>query len=241
MKDMMIVCGGMRCYNCLGHLGRYLFFMKLQELAVGTELDIEVKIAGKEWLFHNKIEQFVKGVALMEALSHEGKVIDISGNGVTVNLFINDEADIPLQFRNCVVKNLRTKDTTYLAVACNLEGKRVNRRNAFRIFVGEDGTMEPIGGDGKRQGVVVRDLSLTGFSFVIDVHDWDEELRMLWLRFEGRYGEKMCMQGSVVRTTLGERDRLVVGCQIVKCANDLETYVSYKQRENLKKFADKRE
>ena len=64
---------------------------------------------------------------------------------------------------------------------------------------------------------------------------------MLWLNFSGRYGEAMRLQGSVVRTAEGERDRLIVGCQIVKCANDLETYVSFKQRENLKRFADKRE
>ena len=29
--------------------------MKLGELEVGTEIDIEVKIAGKEWLFHGVI------------------------------------------------------------------------------------------------------------------------------------------------------------------------------------------
>lgn len=215
--------------------------MKLGELEVGTEIDIEVKIGSKEWLFHATILQFIKGVALMEPISHEGKVINLAGDDVGVSVYVNDEEDIPMQFRGCVVKNLRLKDQTYLAIACNQEGKRVNRRNAFRIFVGEDGVLEPIGSEIKRLNVVVRDLSLTGFSFVTDVHDWDENIHMLWLNFDGRYGEKMRLQGSVVRTAEGERDRLIVGCQIVKCANDLETYVSFKQRENLKRFADKRE
>ncbi|MBQ8189439.1 MAG: PilZ domain-containing protein [Lachnospiraceae bacterium] len=215
--------------------------MKLGELEVGTEIDIEVKIGGKEWLFHDTILQFIKGVALMEPLSYEGKIINIAGDDVGVSVYVNDDEDIPMQFRGCVVKNLRLKDKTYLAIACNNEGKRVNRRNAFRIFVGEDGYIEPIGSEIKRLNVVVRDLSLTGFSFVTDVHDWDENIRILWLNFDGRYGEKMRLQGSVVRTAEGERERLIVGCQIVKCANDLETYVSFKQRENLKRFADKRE
>lgn len=53
--------------------------------------------------------------------------------------------------------------------------------------------------------------------------------------------KKMRLQGSIVRAAEGDRDRLIIGCQIVKCANDLEAYVSFKQRENLKRFADKRE
>ena len=69
--------------------------MKLGELEVGTEIDIEVKIGSKEWLFHATILQFIKGVALMEPISHEGKVINLAGDDVGVSVYVNDEEDIP--------------------------------------------------------------------------------------------------------------------------------------------------
>lgn len=215
--------------------------MKFGELTAGTEIDIEVRLKQKDWLFHGVVEQMVKGVALMEPLDHEGKVVDLSGEGISISVIVKEEGEeIPLQFRGCVAKNLRMQDRIYLAIACNQEGKRVNRRDTFRVFVGEQGILE-IAGTSQRLNVTVRDLSLTGFSFVTDVNDWEDGASVVWLSFPGRYGEKLRMQGSVVRKKEGEQGRLIVGCRILKCANDLETYVSFKQRENLKRFADKRE
>ena len=215
--------------------------MKFGELTAGTEIDIEVRIRQNDWVFHSVVEQMVKGIALMEPLSHEGKVLDLSGEGISISVIVKDEGDdIPMQFRGCAAKNLRMKDKAYLAIACSQEGKRINRRDAFRIFVGEQGIAE-MAGTSQRLNVTVRDLSLTGFSFVTDINEWNDETSVVWLNFPGRYGEKMRMQGSVVRKKEGEQGRLIIGCRILKCANDLETYVSFKQRENLKRFADKRE
>lgn len=221
--------------------GEKLRIMEFGELTAGTEIDVEVKVRHNECFFQRVIVQMVKGVALLEPLYHEGKLLDLTGDGVSVNISIKDEkADIPLQFRGCVAKNLRLQNKVYLAVTCSNESKRVNRRDAFRVFVGEQGTIE-LAGKSKWLDVTVRDLSLTGFSFVTSVSDWDDEISVVWLDFPGRYGEKMRMQGSVVRINEGERERLIVGCRILKCANDIATYVSFKQRENLKRFADKRE
>lgn len=213
--------------------------MWLREVVIGTEVDLEVKSEKCDWLFQSTVRQEIKGALLLDPVIYEDKMLNLSADGISVNVIVKDE-DIPIQFRNCVVRNIRLQDGNFLAVACSQEGKRVNRRNAFRIFMGERGTVELIGKN-RRLDAVVRDLSMTGFSFVVDVYDWEDDTSLVWLNFTGRYDEKMRMQGEVIRKSEGERGRLIVGCQIIKCANDLSSYISYKQRENLKKFADKRE
>lgn len=213
--------------------------MKLSEVKIGTEVDLEVKSAKGEWLFQSTVRQEFKGALLMDPVIYEDKVLNLAAEGIAVNVVVKDE-DIPIQFNNCAVKNIRLKDQSFLVAACSQEGKRVNRRNAFRIFVGERGIVELVGKN-RRLEAVVRDLSMTGFSFVVDVNEWEDDTTLVWLNFTGRYDEKMRMQGSVIRKSEGEGGRLIVGCQIIKCANDLAFYISYKQRENLKRFADKRE
>lgn len=213
--------------------------MWLSELVADTEVDLEIKGGKNEWIFQSVVRYEVKGVLLMDPVIYEDKLLDLSAESMSVAVVVKGEEDIPVQFKNCSVKNVRLKGENYLAVACSQEGKRVNRRSAFRIFVGERGNVELIGAGGRLEAVV-RDLSMTGFSFVVDVDEWKDEVSMVWLNFSGRYGEKMRLQGSVVRKDEGERGRLIVGCQIIKCANDLAGYIAFKQRENLKKFADKR-
>lgn len=215
--------------------------MKFGELEAGTEIDIEVKMQQNKLTFHGVIRQMVKGVALMEPLFDDGKMLNFSGESAAINVVVKPwEGENPIQFRGCVAKNIRTKDAVWLALNCNNSGKRINRRNAFRVFVGEQGTVDLIG-RAKSLSVTVRDISIMGFSFVTNTSEWDDETSRVLLRFKGRYGEEMRMQGIVVRSEELEREMVVVGCRIGNCANNLADYVSFMQRDNLKKSAGKRD
>lgn len=215
--------------------------MKFGELEAGTEIDIEVEMQQNKWTFHSVIRQMVKGVALMEPLLNDGKILDLSGDGVAISVAVNlQEGEVPMQFRGCVAKNIKTKDGIWLALNCNNPGKRINRRNVFRVFVGEKGTVNLIG-KSKSLSVTVRDMSIMGFSFVTNTSEWDNETSRVLLSFTGRYGEEMRMQGIVVRSEELDREMVVVGCKIGNCANNLADYVSFMQRDNLRKSAGKRD
>ncbi|MBD5539878.1 MAG: hypothetical protein HDR00_01550 [Lachnospiraceae bacterium] len=215
--------------------------MKFGELEAGTEIDIEVKMQQNKWTFHSVIRQMVKGVALMEGLMNDGKILDLSGEGVAISVVVKpQEGEIPMQFRGCVAKNIRTKEGIWLALNCPNPGKRINRRNAFRVFVGEKGNVS-LTGKSKSISVTVKDMSILGFSFVTNTSEWDDETTRVVLSFTGRYGEEMRMQGIVVRSEQLEREMVVVGCKIGNCANNLADYVSFMQRDNLRKSAGKRD
>lgn len=212
--------------------------MKLGELEAGTEISIEVKAGKKSRTFHNVVEQVIKGVILINPLVYENKILDLSGEGISITVFANDEEEIPLQFRGCTAKLIRGKEKRYCAIACNNVGKRVNRRGTFRIYIGEKGIVE-IPGRSERMEVTVRDLSLMGFAFVTDKSHWEEGVSSLCLEFAGRYGDRIRIQGSLIHATEVENNLLIIGCQIIRCANDLSDYITQKQRENLKKISGK--
>lgn len=213
--------------------------MKIGELEIGTEISIELKIGSKSFTFNQTVEKVMKGVVITSPLIYEGRMLDLSSGDMAVSVFASVEGEVPMQFRGCNVKLVHGKEKKFCAIACNNEGKRVNRRSNFRIFIGDRGVAELSGKSPVKLEVTVKDLSLIGVSFVVDKAKWEKDVSYVWLNFQGRYGEKIRIQGSVVHVTEVENNLLIVGCRILKCANDLSTYITHKQRENLKKISGK--
>lgn len=213
--------------------------MKLGELEIGTEISIELKAGQKSWTFRQTVEQILKGVVITSPLIYEGRMLNLSAGDISITVFAQAGGEVPLQFRGCTAKLVQGKEKRFCAIVCSNEGKRVNRRSNFRIFIGERGVAELSGKSGTKLEVTVKDLSLTGVSFVVDKVKWEKDVSCVWVEFPGRYGDRIRIQGSVVRVTEGENNLLIVGCRILKCANDLSAYITYKQRESLKKISGK--
>lgn len=213
--------------------------MKLGELEIGTEISIELKAGQKSWTFRQTVEQILKGVVITSPLIYEGRMLNLSAGDISITVFAQAGGEVPLQFRGCTAKLVQGKEKRFCAIACNNEGKRVNRRSNFRIFIGERGVAELSGKSGTKLEVTVKDLSLMGVSFVADKAKWEKDVSYVWVEFPGRYGDRIRIQGSVVHVTEVENNLLIVGCRILKCANDLSTYITHKQRESLKKISGK--
>lgn len=213
--------------------------MKLGELEIGTEISIELKAGQNCRTFRQTVEQIVKGVVITSPLIYEGRMLDFSAGDISITVFAKAGGEVPLQFRGCTAKLVQGKEKRFCAIACSNEGKRVNRRSNFRIFIGERGVAELSGKSGTKLEVTVKDLSLMGVSFVADKAKWEKDVSYVWVEFPGRYGDRIRIQGSVVHVTEVENNLLIVGCRILKCANDLSTYITHKQRESLKKISGK--
>ena len=213
--------------------------MKLGELEIGTEISIELKIGPKSLTCRQVVEKVMKGVVITSPLIYEGRMLDLSAGDIAVSVFANVGGEVPIQFRGCSAKLVQGKEKKFCAIACNNEGKRVNRRSNFRIFIGERGVVELSGKSSTKLEVTIKDLSLMGVAFVVDKVKWEKGVSYVWVEFPGRYGDRIRIQGSVVHVTEVENNLLIVGCRILKCANDLSTYITHKQRENLRKISGK--
>lgn len=211
--------------------------MKLGELEVGTEISVELKIGPKSLTCHQIVEKVTKGIVITSPLIYEGRMLDLSSGDIAISVYVNAGGEVPMQFRGCSAQLIQGKEKKFCAIACNNEGKRVNKRSNFRIYIGERGTVELSDKPSAKVEATIKDLSLTGVAFVVDKVKWEKDVSYVWVEFPGRYGERIRIQGSVVHVTETENNLLVVGCRILKCANDLSTYITHKQRENLKKIS----
>lgn len=213
--------------------------MKLGELETGTEISIELKIGPKSLTCHQIVEKVMKGIVITSPLIYEGRMLDISSGDIAISVYANVGGEVPVQFRGCSAQLMQGKEKKFCAIACNNEGKRVNKRSNFRIYIGERGTVELSDKPSAKVEATIKDLSLMGVAFVVDKVKWEKDVSYVWVEFPGRYGERIRIQGSVVHVTETENNLLVVGCRILKCANDLSTYLTHKQRESLKRISGK--
>lgn len=213
--------------------------MKIGELGIGTEISIEIKAGQKNFTFCQTVEQIMKGVVITSPLIYEGRMLNLNSGDVSITVYAQGDEEVPLQFRGCTAKLLQGKGRKLCAIACNNEGKRVNRRSNFRIFIGVSGTVSLSDGSGIKVDVTVRDISLMGVGFVVDKSKWEKEVSHVGIEFRGINEGNMRIQATVVHVTEVENNMLIVGCRILNCANDLSTYITHKQRENLRKISGK--
>lgn len=106
------------------------------------------------------------------------------------------------------------------------DGARFNRRNSFRVQVSKMARCSMPNGDMAQ--VMVKDISLTGFSITDRKHQLNiSSGDLLSIYFED-IGHKIDLQGKLVRTEEGE-DYIIYGFVICNLCNDLSSYVNTKQ------------
>lgn len=107
------------------------------------------------------------------------------------------------------------------------EGSRVNRRCTYRVGISRSAYLKTF--DGREHQVIVKDVSLTGFS----ITDRTEDLVLFegdkaTISFED-LGHEIKLQGTVLR--IEERETSTIyGFSIVTSCRDLPSYIATKQR-----------
>ncbi len=108
------------------------------------------------------------------------------------------------------------------------DGVRYNRREYFRVGVSMNGRMKIMGRGEKT--VMVRDVSLTGFSITDRKKDLNLQMdQEITLHFED-LGHILNLAGTVVRIDEHE-DMIIYGFMINNLCKDLPSYITTKQRQ----------
>ena len=162
-------------------------------------------------------------IALISLDNSSGQVLKF--DNITISVVYTNSEGIPYIWMNCTIVYYQGQ---YLLQVRADGGRRHNRRNSFRVGVSHYAKMR-ISGHGEIE-VVVRDVSLTGFS----ITDRKKELNLAsgthaFLRFED-IGHQLELEGNVVRI-VEEDDYIIYGFVITKSCRDLSSYVNIKQRQ----------
>ena len=197
---------------------------KLTEIEEEQPIILRAYTDDNELEFHAILKKHVKDrIAIIDIIHNESK--RLSFENVNIDLVYPQADDVPLLWSNVKVISYGEN----YALQTPSDGVRNNRRNSFRLAIAQTASFRMAGG--ASQQVMVRDISLTGFS----ISDRKRDLNLsigdkCSIAFED-WGYQIALDGSVVRIEERE-DMIIYGFSICNMCNDLSPYMSTKQRRN---------
>lgn len=197
---------------------------EFNEIEAGSRLLLSLSNGSKSMEMGASLARHLKNnIALITLDNNNGQILKF--DNININVIYTNTEGIPYIWMNCTIVYYQGQ---YLLQVKPDGGRRHNRRNSFRVGISHYAKMR-ISGHGEVD-VVVRDVSLTGFS----ITDRKKELNLsqgthALLRFED-VGHELELEGNVVRIEETE-EYIIYGFVITKSCRDLSSYVNMKQRQ----------
>lgn len=208
--------------------------MLLVDIAPETKVILELDMDGHTYEFPSVVTNVERqnNVIYAEPIRINGKVLGFSGSSVKVNLIMNREDKSPYVWKGIGIATvvMEKKGTQYKIVASR-DGFEMNRREAFRLFVGLNGVVQ-LGVNTKAIDVIVKDISENGFAFVSE-EDKEEILNKTIRLVFNDMSQNFTVMGIVVRKVKISENKILYGCQLCDKDKKVEAYISEKQRQIL--------
>lgn len=208
--------------------------MYVKELAPGTPIELSIHTGSDTISLYSVAAEPFHDDLLIEKLEYNGKLLGIpSGYSVDL-LYISPGDSRPYIWKNVSLKAVRYKDAIYHCISnAPEEGMPTNRRQAFRLFIGEE--MELIVRDtegAKRYNVILKDISETGMGFVSS-EDFPLQ-KHVRLRFQD-HSFTMNLSATIVRKYQPEENSpsCVYGCRFSEPNRILSKYITLMQQKKL--------
>lgn len=215
--------------------------MKLSDLPIDQALTIIVMMGEQKMEFPSSIEATNprKKLSFLAPIMKDGRILNFNGKGIQTSILVQLPDSKPMIFRNIILNTMKRDDGTFCyGVQCAEEGIEINRRGAFRCSIGVRSMMR-IGLAKTTYDIIVRDVSLTGFSFVFcSLEDSTDVGKGIHLVLND-YLEETCedfsfqLYGNVVRVEEVENGKTIYGCKLAEPVRGLDTYIAKKERARM--------
>ncbi|MGN0328075.1 MAG: PilZ domain-containing protein [Lachnospira sp.] len=205
--------------------------MLLMELEENNKLIIEINFNGNKYEFPSKVLGKENDYILAEPVRINGKVLGFGKDEkLEVNLVNIRNDKSPMVWKRVSIATVLNKGSTQYKIMCATEGYELNRREAFRLFLGINGVAQ-IGINKKAVDVIVKDVSETGFSFVSSEDMEADGLPVRLVFADMQY--KFSLMGIIVRKVVLDENKLLYGCRISVENASLPKYINEKQRQMI--------
>lgn len=205
--------------------------MRLVELPVGTSILFDVSIHKQNLEFPSEVIEVHDNFILTKPVMSKGKVVGLSGEGVSLSVVYTRNDKPPMVWKGVACSVVKIKGRILYKIIASGVGFEMNRREAFRLFVGLEGIAR-VGTNRRAMNVILKDLSDNGFAFVVD-HEIEEAtgsaVRLVFKDFDRNYD----LTGFIVRLVKVEDDKYVYGCRMSIRNQLISHYINMKQRQML--------
>lgn len=215
--------------------------MVFSELGPGTTIRLIINIEGTQFEFETTVVQKHKKKILLVPIRKNGKILNVHGEGVNVDVMYIREDEKPMFWENTNMECVRHKGQIYYAVMADLEGKEYNRRGEYRLFVGEEHHAR-IGHGGPERIVLLKDISNSGFAFIYPEDLDDSDGAFVYMTYPAQLGDdtiELPLFGKVVRKMTLADGRILYGCVLMKKNEMIGHFINQKQMEQLAKKSER--
>ena len=204
----------------------------IEDIQTNDVVEIEILYKGMRKSFPSVVREFVDDSVLVDPIMSGSKAVGFPEE-LKIRLSIVIKG-VPFVWNDPKVRLVKYAGKMYHMISIPGEGNYLNRRQAFRQYVGEEMpvTVTRRGGEKDVLTVLVKDLSETGVGIVSDVlMNVEDSIR---LRISDA-GYLMSINAVVVRIQeeKDNRDR-IYGCQFTEKVPKLSQYIMQIQRDKLK-------
>lgn len=205
--------------------------MRLIELNEGDRISIEVIFSGKNYEFSTNVSGKMNDFILSDVVTSDEKVVGFTGDDIMLNLIYYREEKTPIVWTGIGCTLVEYKGKMQYRIKASGEGFEKNRRQAFRLFVGNDAVVQ-IGLNRKSSDATLKDISETGFAFITEDNVEDAENMAVRAVFSDT-SHSISLIGRIVRKVELEDKRVLYGCQLTSHNQILSRYINEKQRQRL--------
>lgn len=205
--------------------------MTIEDMPIGTKIDIEVRFSGRNFTFNSEMVLLLdKNSILINPIVVNDKTLGFNDFITNLVAIVNNKAFL---WENVKINLVRYEGAIYHKVTLEGEGKSYNRREAFRLYIGENMTIYYNTASGPTQiSVLVKDISESGVGFITK-----EELdvnRMICLKIKDQ-NVILDLTAVIIRKEhLPHLNSFLYGCKFNEKNNRLGKYIARRQVEILR-------
>ena len=205
--------------------------MQLKDLELKHSVELQVIFNGKKVTFLSVLEQRITHAALLSPILLDEKVVGFPP-GCNISLFYPTQEKVYV-WHGVNAKPVRYRGKVYHSVDVIGDASTVNRRGAYRIFIGDQMEITSFTNEGpKPLKVLVKDMSESGFSFFS--YEQFEIGRTIRLNLNlGRSGIKLPAQ-IVRKQQLENHQDILYGCRFSMFNTLLSSYLMKLQQQQQK-------
>jgi len=208
--------------------------MTTAELELSHSIELEINLNGKKATLLTSIEHILDDTVLLTPIQMNGKIVGFLPP-IVVNLYYVEEGRVFL-WSDVSIKAVKYQGKRYHSVTLDTEPKILNRRGAYRVYIGEKMSLLTFSSEGSElHDVYVRDISETGMSFFSK-----EEFakgRTVRLRLRLKNGQELSLSSQIVWKRSGthrRRNQFLYGCKFLGRSRELTSYLMTVQQERQK-------
>lgn len=184
------------------------------ELQLGHPVEIEVSINGKITTLLSSIEKVINYTILLTPIYIGEKMVGFPPEYQISFIYMEDQ--LVYCWKNVSIKAVRHQNKIYHCVDLIAEAEIWNRRNAFRVYIGEKMNLISFGKNGPTlHKVLIKDISETGMAFISKEPFFVKHTVRLNLKIFS--GQILQLSAQIVRTQPTEKaDEVLYGCRLLE-------------------------